>query len=431
MGPSSLAPAPRLSLAALGLFAMSGTIGAEDADSPAAVETRVVVDSPLAANAEDAPTLEREQAADEDPLAQRQAEIREESETPAMAEEQPNELDIYGSLRVRYRTTFGEHGFSDGGSRIGVQGRYQFTPGHWVSVRGEAGFNLLDELGGLVNGNNPSGGAGDTFFRRLLYASYESPNLFLVLGKTWSVYYQVSSFTDRFAGAGGAAAGTYNAGTDGGHTGTGRADNTIQTRLTLDFLPAHWGIEPFQLNIQLQDGEPIPRISGYRYGQALGLSALLVTNDNFSFGVAYNHARVPGSDAPALRNRGIQGDATALVFGARWFDEDWYLATVLARLNNHETTDQFNYFDGWGSETYLQYRLRGRWWLTGGWNWLQPDAGQPLAGDFRIKYTLLGLRYSIKDFERYLYINARADRGLSQDGSGASNMLTVGLRWGF
>ena len=375
----------------------------------------------------------REQAADEDPLQQQQTDALETAERtpPDQAEAEPNRLDLYGSLRVRYRTEFGAHGFSDGGSRAGVAGRYQFLPRKWLFGRAEAGFNLLDEISALANANNPDGGRGDTFFRRLLNVGYESPNLFLVFGKTWSVYYNVTGFTDRFAGTGGQASGTYNAGTDGGYTGTGRAENALQTRLLLDLLPARLGLAPFSLNLQLQDGEPIPGIDGQRYGHALGASALLATREHFSFGIAYNHARVPNAKQPALRDRGIRGDAVALAAGARWFDENWYLATVLARLNNHEATDQGNYFEGWGWELYAQYRLRGRWWLIGGGNWLQPDGGQALAGDYRIKYGVLGLRYALQDFERFLYVNLRGDRSLDQDGSGVDDVLTVGLRWGF
>jgi predicted porin len=300
-----------------------------------------------------------------------------------------------------------------------------------VFARAEAGFKLLEEIGVLANANNPSGGRGDTFFRRLLYVGYESPDFFLIAGKAWSVYYKVTGFTDRFSGTGGSASGTYNAGTDGGYTGTGRAENTLQTRMLIDFLPQRWGIEPFSLNIQLQDGEPIPGLKGHRYGRALGLSALLATREHFSFGVAYNHARVPDSNDPELRSRGIDGDATALALGARWFDDDWYLATVIARLLNHEATDEDNYFDGWGWELYAQYRLRGKWWLTGGWNWLRPDADQPLAGDYRVKYGVLGLRYALKGFDRYLYLNLRGDSSLNQDGSGLGDVVTAGLRWNF
>ena len=166
----------------------------------------------------------REQAAEEDPITPQQEQAREQAETtpPEQAVPEPNEFDIYGSLRVRYRGEAGDAALSDGGSRTGLQGRYQFLPRKWLFARAEIGFNLLDELSGLIDpgSNGPDEGRGDSVFRRLLYVGYESPNLFLVFGKTWSVYYKVSSFTDRFAGTGGQASGTYNAGTDGGYTGT-------------------------------------------------------------------------------------------------------------------------------------------------------------------------------------------------------------------
>lgn len=382
-----------------------------------------------------APARAREQAAEEDPLTQRQTEAEEDAEPPPDAKPapEPNELAVYGSLRVRYRWNPDSEGFEDGSSRIGLQGRYQLRPRKWLFARAEAGFNLLDEVSALAgsNANNPGGGRGDTFFRRLLYVGYESPRLFLIAGKAWSVYYKVTGFTDRFAGSGGSASGTYNAGTDGGYTGTGRAENALQTRMLIDFLPEPWGIEPFGLNIQLQDGEPIPGVAGHRYGRALGLSALLDTRQNFSLGIAYNHAQVPDADEPELRARGIDGDARALALGARWFDDDWYLATVIARLVNHEATNEDNYFDGWGYELYAQYRLRGKWWLIGGGNWLSPDGDQRQAGDFRVKYGLIGLRYALRDFDRFLYVNLRADRSLDQRGSALGNVVTAGLRWNF
>ncbi len=377
----------------------------------------------------------REQAAEEDPITQQQEQARVEAETapPEPAPAQPNEFDLYGSLRVRYRGEAGDSAFSDGGSRIGVQGRYQLLPRKWLFARAEAGFNLLDEFDALVNpgANGPDEGRGDTLFRRLLYLGYESPNLFLVFGKTWSVYYKVSSFTDRFAGTGGQASGTYNAGTDGGYTGTGRAEQALQSRLLVDFLPESWGIAPFSLNIQLQDRRPIPQVDGEHYGHAVGLSAMLATRANFSLGLAYNQAFVPDPDLPALQDVGIDGDARALALGARWFDDDWYLASVASRLYNHEATDEGNYFDAWGWEVYAQYRVRGNWWVTGGWNLLRPDADQDLAGDYRIRFGVLGLRYALKDFDRYVYANLRSEGSRNQDGSGPGNVLTVGVRWNF
>lgn len=245
----------------------------------ASADAATAVDPPLRERPIEAPALEdaaraREEEAEEDPLTKRQQSIRLEAETtPAETPaKEPNALAVYGSLRVRYRATSDRQGIEDGSSRVGIQGRYQFLPQRWLSLRGEAGFKLLDEVSALANGNSPSGGRGDSFFPRLHYLSYESPNLFLVLGKTWSVYYKVTSFTDRFAGTGGQAAGTYNAGTDGGRTGTGRAEDALQTRVQLDLLPRLLGFEPLSLNVQLQNGQAIPDAWGAHYGLALGVS---------------------------------------------------------------------------------------------------------------------------------------------------------------
>jgi predicted porin len=51
-----------------------------------------------------------------------------------------------------------------------------------------------------------------------------------VLGKQRSIYYDISSYTDRFNVFGGGASATYTAGTDGGYTGTGRADQAFTYR---------------------------------------------------------------------------------------------------------------------------------------------------------------------------------------------------------
>jgi outer membrane protein N len=401
-----------------------------DAASPVTPEARE--------EASEAAALEK--SGDEDPLNAQQsaAEQRAAEQLPGTREAEPNSLELYGSLRVRYRSEVDASGvkhvgFNDGGSRAGFRGRYQFLPQQWLFVRGEAGFNLLDEVKTLLNANanNPDGGQGDSVFRRLLNIGYESPKLFLVLGKTWSTYYQITGFTDRFFGTGGQAAGTYNAGTDGGYTGTGRAENALQTRIRIKHLARGLGLEPFSLNIQLQDGEPIPHLDGYHYGTTLGLSAMLATREHFNAGVAYNRAPIPDAGDPRVRAQGIHGDAEALAVGARWFDDDWYLASVIARLRNHMTTDEHIYFDGWGWEVYGHYRLHGRWWLTGGWNTLRPDGGQPLAGEFRKQCGVLGLRYAVDDFNRVIYINLRGERSLNQDGTGPGNVLTAGIRWGF
>ena len=119
------------------------------------------------------------------------------------------------------------------------------------------------------------------------------------------------------------------------------------------------------------------------------------------------------------------------MLGARWFDDRWYVATVVSRLKNHETTDEDIYFDGTGWELYTQYRFRGPWYVVGGWNILEPDSGQPRTGVYRVKYGVAGVRYTFDQFRRMLYFNVRLEDGRTTDGETAGDIYTVGVRWDF
>jgi predicted porin len=382
--------------------------------------------APAAATTEDA--RERERQAEEDPLAQR----REQSvDAPREWEDKPNALKPYASARIRYRVEEGGEGiWGDAGSRFGVEGQYQVRPRTWLLGRVEAGLHLLDEIDRLLS---PSGSAsqrqrGDSVFLRLGYIGIESERLALTWGKNWSTYYQVSKFTDLFQGNGGSASGTYNASTDGGATGTGRADGVLQSRFLVSPPKSWFGLRPFQLNVQVQYDEPIPWVPGGSYGGAVGLSAVLDAWPGYSIGLAYNHAYVRGKDTPAVRAAGLDGDARALLAGLRWLSGRWHVATTLARLRDHEATDQHVYFDGWGSELYAQIQLLPRVFAVGGWNVLRPDGGESQAGKYRVQYGVLELRYAWRDFGRMVYASMRFDDGRLADGTPRPNVFTIGVR---
>jgi predicted porin len=373
--------------------------------------------------------LQREVDASEDPMTE--SEAISSMEVPKQPVVRQGGFNLYGNYRLRLRTSGDEINLSDGGSRIGADAHYQLFSKLKVFGRAEFGFNLLDELDYLIDSKDsaPEGEAGSSFFRRLLYVGVETPGNFLTFGKNWSTYYKVAGFTDRFAGTGGDASGAYNAGTDGGATGTGRAQGVIQTRLHFGKLPERLGIKPFNLNIQAQQGQPIPLVDGTHYGTAIGLSAVHQLRPELALGVAYNFAEVNNLDDPEIRAAGLDGNVHALLLGTRQFGEKWYLGTVVSRLLNEETTDEGIYFDGWGWEVYGQYQLRDRIWLTGGWNWLRPDSDQT-SGDYEIKYGVIGVRYAREGFQDMIYANVQFNDGRLADGQELDNVYTVGVRWG-
>jgi len=374
--------------------------------------------------------VKREVEASEDPMTESELTSM---EAPEDAVVKKYDYNFYGNYRLRLRSTGGgDFALTDGGSRMGFDGHYQLFPKLKVFGRAEYGLNLLDELDSLFGGTDsaPEGEEGARFFKRLLYVGVELPGNFLTFGKSYSTYYKVAGFTDRFAGTGGDASGTYNAGTDGGATGTGRAQGVLQTRLHFGKLPELIGIKPFNVNFQLQQGEPIPLVDGAHYGTAVGLSAIHQIRPNFALGIAYNRAEINNLDDNNVRDAGLDGDAQALLVGTRHFGEKWYLGTVVSRLLNHETTDKGLYFDGWGWEVYGQYQLREKIWLTGGWNYLRPDSDRT-SGDYELKYGVVGLRYSHDGFQNMIFANVKFDDGHLTDGEALGNVYTIGLRWNF
>ena len=371
---------------------------------------------------------ERELGVEEDPLAREQADL---IESPEAVIAEPDRLQLYGSIRVRYRKTDSDSFWGDGGSRFGIWGRWQFKPETWLIGRGEAGINLLDTADLLFSrGDRPPGARlGDDIFRRLLYLGVETPDINITAGKNWSTYYRVASFTDRFQGTGASASGTFNAGTDGGYTGTGRAGNVFQARGVLGSLRPTSGLKPLNLNFQVQHGRPIPKTDGFNYQTTIGISSVLETDQGLALGLAYNHANIDSADLAALRANGIDGDATAAIAGARWYGDDWYIGTTVSRLENHETTGQDIYFDGTGWEVYGQYRVHGPWWTVGGWNILEPDSSETQTGDYNVRYGVIGVRYSFRGFAQMIFANARLESSTTQDGLELGNVYTVGIRW--
>ncbi len=368
---------------------------------------------------------ERELNAGEDPLVSKTTELK---ETPQYKYRDHTSIQAYGSVRFRYSDSQ-ENNWDDGGSRVGLNGELQFRPRFWLFGRAEVGFNVFDTVSQLRGGSDRLGDEDAKAAARLAYAGVQTPSTTLVFGKNWSSYYQVSGITDRFEAFGGEASGTYNALTDGGASGTGRADRVLQGRFSIDTPPGGLNLKPFKLNVQVQDNEDIPHVDGATYSHSFGFSALLESNSEKVIGIAYNQAFVEEEDASALKAQGIDGDAKALVLGTRRFGDQYYLGTTLARLENHETTNEGVYFDGWGWEVFGSYNISNRWWVVGGWNALEADNDQAQAGAYRIRYGVAGLRYTFDRFRQMIYTELRFDDSRRADASQPGNTYTLGVRW--
>jgi outer membrane protein N len=370
-----------------------------------------------------------EAALNEDPEAQRRARIE---EAPELRSLWPN-IEFYSSVRLHAINNFDaennltDFNLGDGASRIGVRGEWKMSKNWWLMGRAEGGFDVLDTFT-PKGSDEEKDGLG--LRKRLLYGGFDSDNLTGTYGKSWSAYYKIAGMADRFSIFGGNGVGVYNAGTDGGSTGTGRADDVLQARIYTSSLKA-LRIKPFNLNLQYQHGQSIPGVEGRNYGKAYGASAWLETQGDRGIGLAGQKSEVENIEDPVIRDAGIDGDAKALALSFRTYGERWYAALVFAWMDNINTNDQFKYVNGRGAELYAQWEFRDRWWFIGGGNWFNADNDDPEAGQYETAYWVLGLRYTLDSFNRMLYVEYRIDNGTLYDGTPRKNELTLGFRWDF
>ena len=369
------------------------------------------------------------ESSNENPDASRIAEKRRGESAPAGSiEDKPRwELDLYDSLRLHAINTFtpdeGDtgHEVGDGASRIGLSSSWSFADNWDLFGRVESGFDIIDSF-------TPKAQGSDDGQLRLANIGLDGEYVYFKAGKSWSVYYTVAGAADRFAIFGGDAAGAYNANSDGGATGTGRADDALQTMIYID--TKRWtNVEPFNLNLQYALGQPIPHVRGQDYDYSWGMSAWLESGSRLGIGLAYHRAAVENLQASEIREAGIDGDAIATSLALKTYGHKWLASLVISKLDNIETTEQNLYFSGDGAELFAKYEFAEDIWLVAGGNWLVPDGDNQNIGDYDVKYGVLGLHYSIDASNRLLYVEWKDDHGTLTDGRKRKNELTLGIRW--
>ncbi len=367
---------------------------------------------------------ERELEANEDPFAQKKQAV-------LASFGNATKFDVYGSIRIRNRRTDSDNVFEDFGSRVGIDGWYETGPQRWLFARYEAGFNLLEELRVDSAPARADQEIGRTVFTRVGYAGMQLGENVIALGKNWSTYYQVAAFTDRFDSVGGRASGAYNAQTDGGASGTGRADDVLQGRLNFEVFGNKASRMPLEINLQVQARQQIPGLIGFEYDQAYGISSILGIASDVDVGIAYNRGEIDLAGIPLDDRNGLDGDLSAWLLGARWNNDDLYLGATWSRTSNLHTTDTMTYFDGEGVEFYGQFRVAKDVWILAGLNKLDPDSDELQAGEYRIEYGVLGARYLFDGFARMIYLESRISSGRNEDGTENGNQVILGMRWGF
>ncbi|TGN26479.1 porin [Empedobacter tilapiae] len=250
----------------------------------------------------------------------------------------------------------------------------------------------------------------------------------ITFGKQWSVYRDVTAYTDRFNVFGGRASATFTGGTDGGLLGTGRADQSIIYRNK---------IKAFQFGAQIQSkgGNDDKIIDGF------GFSAQLELNQNISIGAAFNRAFIAQNLIDDNHILGLSGHPTFYSIGSKYTSKqfDFSLLGILQQNGDftpisYQSENMINpsyVFDAKGFEIVLKYKLN-KFSVLGGYNLYVPEAKKSVENiiidkNFRRSDLITGLEYYPMKYVQ-LYTEQRISFGKNYAGRKEQNVFTLGMK---
>ena len=253
------------------------------------------------------------------------------------------------------------------------------------------------------------------------------------LGKQWSVYSDVTSYTDKFNVFGGQASATYVAGTDGGVVGTGRADQSLIYRNTL-------GPVTFGAQVQTRSGANGHFVDGF------GFSAQVEILKGLKAGAAFNQAYLVDTLVTAGHILGLTDQPNYFTVGATYTGKRFDAGVVYAIQSNGDLSKGFAdvpgegiviptvVYDASGLELYGKLKFK-KINLIGGYNYYNPavedislpTGEHPISADYERKYIILGMEYKPIE-EAYFYTEFRISNGKTPLGTDELDVLTIGAR---
>lgn len=272
-----------------------------------------------------------------------------------------------------------------------------------------------------------------TFKNRLGYlgVDFEKYGRF-TFGKQWSVYYDITSYTDRFSIFGGRASATFIGRTDGGENGTGRAAQSMIYRNTFGrFL---FGAQALALG-----SNNSKFIDGY------GFSGQYHVTEEISIGAAMNKTLLSDHLINSRQVIGLHGQPSYYAAGIKYQGRNLTLNAVGIIEKNGDFTkgilhhmDQTTssptvVFDAKGLEIFSRYTFN-KFGINAGYNLYIPngssihteDFQQPLNKDFLINDIILGASYQPIPFIK-IYSEQRLSYGRSALGIKDYDVFTLGM----
>jgi predicted porin len=340
-------------------------------------------------------------------------------------------FEAYGQLRTHLASFRDDLEVQDNATRVGMnfatRGAIKMFAGtEWGVnlVQSETQFNLSaggpGEFGTVASTTNP------VFLARLGFVGVDfGPLGKIAIGKQYAVHYDIAGYTtDRFNVFGGQGTHAYVAGTDGGETGTGRADRIVNYRNTL--------LKVVDVGVQGQFRGAGDDTTTDGVGGSLQFKILP--------GVKAGGTYTRTNWSPAKQQiRGLGGNSDYMAVGTRI---DWRIlefGAVYSRQHNGDVafvtapTGQTTpiVFDAEGAEVYTRINV-GRFAVIGGYTLQDPKVRDPLLNpNFKTSYFILGAEWFFAKNGK-VYSESRIDvDSTTAAGEPGYNVFTIGFRYDF
>lgn len=351
------------------------------------------------------------------------------SAEPHWLREVAQRVDVYGRFDGNVTVTKDSIDVANNGSRFGIRVEQALPGGLTALGRGEWSFSLGQGDTRYNISENPDTGFGTfeatkqpALGTRLGYVGMRFGRFGeLTFGKQWGVYYDVTVWTDRFMVFGARSTSTFNAGTDGGETGEGRADGAVAYRVTLG--PLRFGVQT-----QFMDARSptVDSVSG---------SLIAETGVGLRFGITYSRAFLALS-TPVVGYDG--GDAEALTGGIGFDGAGFRLAALGTLTHDHELAQGSAatvMYDTLGASVYLSRRFWGRVMPYAGFDFAIPHRldTRYVNADYGTRDLIGGLRwmFDLADTHSSAYLEARTGRTRDAAGVQAPDAVMLGIRFDY
>lgn len=335
-------------------------------------------------------------------------------------------MNSYGSYRINFGVNQdGYVGMADNSSRFGLTGELPISKLLKAIAGIELGARLINQDETINFRGDPGyqvGQANSTLFGRLGFVGFKHKYFSFTIGKQWSAYYDVASYTDMLWAFGGTGSSTFNNNTDGGVSGTGRANQLFLFRS---------GNEYLKIAVQVQTRNITENVK--KFADTYGGSIQYISKIGIKGGVAFVVAN-DGVDAPTplQAKKGDQSYVASLAYQKG----GWYIAFLMSQFYQHESV-QVNdslktFYDGNGSEAYISYNYgqSKQWKASSAINLLWPKTSQGidklLDAYFVAEYSYIFSRESI------VFITFKHDFGSNALGEKLNgSIIGMGLRFSF